>query len=90
MGNTLDTWACPVCNSPLILTEYPSKRGFRLTCKGTDAIPHRLRIYLEGFRKDVSFLPGPNVPPAETPRKNRAKELLARAARLAGEETQAA
>jgi hypothetical protein len=83
MGNTLDSWACPVCNSPLILTEYPSKRGFRLTCKGTDAIPHRLRIYLEGFRKDSSFLPVPSVPPVEASRTSRAKELLARAERLA-------
>jgi len=90
MGNTLDTWACPVCNSPLILTEYPSKRGFRLTCKGTDAIPHRLRIYLEGFRKDVSFLPGPMFPRLRLREKNRAKELLARAARLAAKKTQAA
>jgi hypothetical protein len=77
----LDSWACPVCNSPLILTEYPSKRGFRLTCKGTDSVPHRLRIYLEGFRKDVSFLPGPTVAP-EPKNNSRVKELLERAARL--------
>ena len=88
MGNTLDSWACPLCNSPLILTEYPSKRGFRLTCKGIDAVPHRLRIYLEGFRKDASFLPAPAVMPA--PRNSRVKDLLTRAERLAGEETQAA
>lgn len=79
----LDSWACPVCNSPLILTEYPSKRGWRLTCKGTDAIPHRLRIYLEGFRKDVSFLPVPKVAAAETPRNSRVKDLLSRAERIA-------
>jgi hypothetical protein len=83
MGNSLDSWACPVCNSPVILTEYPSKRGFRLTCKGTDAIPHRLRIYLEGFRKDVSFLPAPKVAGAEPPRNSRVKDLLSRAERIA-------
>jgi hypothetical protein len=78
----LDSWACPVCNSPLILTEYPSKRGFRLTCKGSDGVPHRLRIYLEGFRKDVSFLPAPKVA-AEPPRNSRVKDLLSRAERIA-------
>lgn len=79
----LDSWVCPLCNSELILTEYPSKRGWKLTCKGTDAVPHGLRIYLSGFRKDASFLPGPKVMP-ETPKTNsRAKELLERAARLA-------
>jgi hypothetical protein len=78
----LDSWVCPVCNSQMILTEYPSKRGFRLLCKGTDSIPHRLRIYLEGFRKDVSFLPTSAVAP-ETVRSSRSKELLERAARLA-------
>jgi hypothetical protein len=87
MVKSLDSWVCPLCNSSLILTEYPSKRGFRLTCKGTDAIPHRIRIYAEGFRKDASFLPGPKVSPVEiTPRNSRTKDLLARAARLAGEE----
>jgi hypothetical protein len=80
----LDSWVCPVCNSLLILTEYPSKRGFRLTCKGTDAVPHRLRIYLEGFRKDVSFLPGTVA--AETKKNSRVKELLERAARLSEKE----
>jgi len=83
MGKSLDSWACPLCNSSLILKEYPSKRGFVLVCKGTDAVPHRLRIYLEGFRKDSSFLPVPNVPPVEASRTSRAKELLARAERLA-------
>lgn len=94
METTLGAWCCPLCNSPLILTEYPSKRGWRLTCKGTDAIPHRLRIYLEGFRKDASFLPAPRVTAVElevpVPKTSRAKELLARAAALAGEEKQAA
>ncbi|HET7107807.1 MAG TPA: hypothetical protein VFI38_13435 [Candidatus Acidoferrum sp.] len=89
MENTLATWCCPLCNSPLIQKEYPSKRGFILKCKGTDAVPHELRIYLSGFRKDASFLPAPKVAPVEMPRTSRAKELLARAAALAGE-TQAA
>jgi len=86
----LDSWACPVCQSELILREYPSKRGFVLTCKGTDAIPHSLRIYLSGFRKDVPFLPAPKVAAAETPRNSRVKELLARAERIAGDKEQAA
>jgi hypothetical protein len=81
----LDSWVCPLCNSPLILREYPSKRGFVLTCKGTDSVPHSLRIYLSGFRKDASFLPGPAVAPE--PKKNsRVKELLERAARLSEKE----
>lgn len=57
-------------------------------------MPHRLRIYLEGFRKDASFLPAPRVTAVElevpVSRTSRAKELLARAAALAGEEKQAA
>ena len=77
----LDSWVCPLCNSPLILREYPSKRGFVLTCKGTDAVPHSLRIYLSGFRKDASFLPGPAIAP-EQKKTSRVKELLERAARL--------
>jgi hypothetical protein len=87
MGKQLDSWACPLCNSEMILDVWknPSgtKPGFKLTCKGTDEVPHRLRIFLEGFRKDASFLPGPKVSPAEAPRTSRAKELLARAERLA-------
>jgi hypothetical protein len=67
MENSLSNWACPLCNSLLNLTEYPSKRGWRLTCKGTDAVPHRLRIYLEGMRKDASFLPAPRVTAASRP-----------------------
>ena len=92
METTLDNWRCPLCNSPLILKEYPSKRGFILKCKGTDAVPHELRIYLSGFRKDASFLPAPRVVAVEleVPKPSRAKELLARAAALAGEEKIAA
>jgi hypothetical protein len=94
METTLSSWCCPLCNSPLILKEYPSKRGFILKCKGTDAVPHELRIYLSGFRKDASFLPGPRVTAVElelpVPKTSRAKELLARAAALAGEEKKAA
>jgi hypothetical protein len=78
----LESWVCPLCNSPLILREYPSKRGFVLTCKGTDAVPHSLRMYLSGFRKDASFLPGPTIAP-EQKKTSRAKELLERASRLA-------
>jgi len=91
MGNTLSSWACPVCgNSSLILTEYPSKRGFRLLCKGAEsAEPHYLRIYISDYRKGASFLPvlavQPAAAPAEVPRTSRVKDLLARAARLAAE-----
>jgi len=53
----ISEWTCPVCNQPLILSEYKSQRGFLLVCKGSDGIPHRLRIYLENFRKDAPFLP---------------------------------
>ena len=86
MGNTLSSWACPVCgNSSLILTAYPSKRGFRLLCKGAESTePHYLRIYIQDYRKDASFLPVPKVEPvAESPRNSRVKDLLARASRLA-------
>jgi len=91
MGTTLDSWACPVCgNSSLILTEYPSKRGFRLLCKGAESTePHYLRIYIQDYRKGASFLPvlkaepAAAEAPAEVPRNSRVKDLLARAARLA-------
>jgi len=55
-------------------------------------VPHELRIYLSGFRKDASFLPAPRVVAVEleVPKPSRAKELLARAAALAGEEKIAA
>ena len=55
----ISEWTCPVCNQALILSEYKSQRGFLLVCKGSDGIPHRLRIYLENFRKDAPFLPSP-------------------------------
>jgi hypothetical protein len=92
METTLGNWCCPLCNSPFIVTEYPSKRGYRLTCKGTDEIPHRLRLYLEGYRKDAAFLVTGSAVELEVPapKTSRAKELLARAAALAGEEKQAA
>jgi len=71
-------------------TPYPKGAGFRLDCYGTDAVPHRLRVYLDKFRKDAPFIPAPQVAAVEPPRTSRAKELLARAARLAGEEKIAA
>lgn len=83
----IDTWVCPLCHSELILTPWanPSgkKPGFKLQCYGTDAVPHRMRIFLEGFRVDASFLPAPAVPRAETLQKSRLKELLRRAESLA-------
>jgi len=56
----ISEWVCPICGQELILSEFKSKRGFRQVCKGSDAIPHRLRIYTENFRKDASFLPTSN------------------------------
>ncbi len=57
-GKKLTEWVCPLCGQELNLVEFKSKRGFLLVCKGADLIPHRLRIYLENFSKDASFLPG--------------------------------
>src|SRR5258708_5919149 len=56
----ISEWVCPVCGQELNLSEFKSQRGFLLVCKGSDGIPHRLRIYLENFRKDASFLPAPS------------------------------
>lgn len=53
----LSEWVCPVCSQQLMLEEFKSGRGFLLKCKGSDAIPHLLRIYLQGFRPDAPFLP---------------------------------
>lgn len=77
MGNPLDSWFCPLCGEKLELRPYPKGGGFRLDCFGSAEVPHRLRLYLDKFRKDASFLPQPKV--------GRAKELLARAERLASE-----
>jgi hypothetical protein len=95
LENSLGQLRCFVCGTPLVVTPYPKGGGFRLDCFGTDAEPHRGRFYLDKFRKDASFVPGlvklatvetfpgPQAPPEETPRISRAKELLARAERLA-------
>lgn len=76
----ISEWVCPLCRQELILSEFKSRRegsdlprGFVLTCKGSDTVPHRLRIYLENFSKDASFLPGSNKS-----KKERAKQLLER------------
>lgn len=78
MGTAVNTWACPACNSPLTVTPFKDEKqpGFKLTCKGTDAVPHRLIIYLSGFRMDASFLPPPKIS-GVTP-KSRAAALAAR------------
>jgi len=60
----------------LSLQEYGTGRGFRLSCKGTDEVPHNLRIYLQGFRKDAPFLPAPKI--SGVAPKTRAASLLAR------------
>ncbi len=64
----ISEWVCPVCGQELILEEFESRRGFKLTCKGSDSIPHRLRIYLEN-----SFLPA-----APASKKTRIAEMLQR------------
>ena len=70
----LSEWICPVCSQQLLLTEYKSGRGFLLKCKGSDAIPHELRIYLGGFRPDAPFLPANK----SAEKKAKIKEMLAR------------
>jgi hypothetical protein len=69
----ISEWLCPVCSQELMLSEFPSKRGFLLKCKGSDSIPHRLRIYLENFRKDASFLPA-----SASSKKTRIAQMLER------------
>jgi hypothetical protein len=80
-----DSWICPLCNQPLSLLPYPKGRGFRLDCKGSDAIPHRLRIYLDGFRKNSPFLVAKvaGASPEES-RSSRVKALLSRVRDLTG------
>jgi hypothetical protein len=75
----ISEWVCPLCRQELILSEYKSKRGFLLVCKGADAVPHRLRIYLENFSKDASFLPG-----STSSKKARVQQLLNRVKAGAG------
>ncbi len=69
----ISEWVCPVCGQELNLSEFKSKRGFLLVCKGSDGIPHRLRIYLENFSKDASFLPG-----SSSSKKARIRQMLER------------
>ena len=87
MENSLEALACPVCKKPFtLLSKYPRSLGYRLTCKCEGL---RARLYLDNFAGGVDpFLPKPVA--IDSPRKSRAKELLERAARLAGEEKQAA
>lgn len=83
MGNLLDSWTCQLCGQTLIVSEYPSKRGFKLQCYGTDAVPHKLRTYLDGFRKDAPFLVAPKV--SDVAPRSRAASLLARVREQVGE-----
>ena len=69
----ISEWVCPLCGQELNLVEFKSKRGFLLVCKGADDVPHRLRIYLENFRKDASFLPS-----SPSSKKQRVQQLLER------------
>lgn len=71
----LSEWVCPVCRQKLLLSEFKSKRGVLLQCKGSDSIPHRLRIYLENFRADAPFLPANE----SATRKARLQQMLASA-----------
>jgi hypothetical protein len=75
----ISEWVCPLCKQELILAEFKSKRGFLLVCKGADEVPHRLRIYLENFRKDASFLPS-----SPSSKKERVQQMLARVKAGAG------
>lgn len=76
-------WFCPLCKEKLAVTPYPKGGGFRLDCYGTDAVPHRLRIYLDKFRKDAPFLLGPRVTGEPHPRKSKLAELQERARKAA-------
>ncbi len=69
----ISEWVCPLCGQDLNFSEYKSKRGFLLVCKGSDGIPHRLRIYLENFSKDASFLPA-----SASSKKTRIAQMLER------------
>jgi len=69
----ISEWVCPVCGQELNFSEYRSRRGFLLVCKGSDTVPHRLRIYLENFRKDASFLPA-----SASSKKTRIAQMLER------------
>lgn len=79
-------WFCPLCKEQMSVTPYPNpsgkRPGFRLDCKGTDAVQHRLRIYLDGFRVDAPFLLAPKVA-GTPPRNSKVRELLQRARELA-------
>lgn len=82
-GASLD-WFCPLCKEKLEMRAYPKGKGFVLVCKGTEAVPHRLRIYLDGFRPDAPFLLGPKVEGEAHPvRKSKIAELLERARKVA-------
>lgn len=85
MGAAVNTWVCPACNSALIITPFKSEKvpGWKLVCKGTDAVPHSLIIYLSGFRIDAPFLPQPRV--SSVAPKSRAASLLARVRGHVGE-----
>jgi hypothetical protein len=72
-GRKISEWVCPLCGQELILSEYKSRRGFVLLCKGAENLPHRLRIYLENFRKEASFLPG-----STSSKKERIQQMLNR------------
>jgi len=52
------------------------KPGFSLVCYGSEEVPHKLRMQLEGFREDASFLPPKRV--SGVAPKTRAASLLAR------------
>jgi ssDNA-binding Zn-finger/Zn-ribbon topoisomerase 1 len=75
----ISEWVCPLCRQEMILSEFKSKRGFLLVCKGADNVPHRLRIYLENFSKDASFLPS-----SPSSKKERVQQLLNRVKAGAG------
>lgn len=78
---------CVICKQGMNLTPYPKGRGYKLDCKGTDTEPHRVRVYVDGFRKDSALLkpvPEKVLPVSPEPRGNRASELLSRVRGLVG------
>src|SRR5437899_10250608 len=51
------SWTCLACGEPLRPTPYPSGRGFKAVCMGTDSNPHRFQMYVSKLRRqDVLLL----------------------------------
>lgn len=59
MGTNAPVWGCPICGQVLAVTPYANPKGkrpgFRLDCYGTDESPHRLIVYLHGYKDGAAF-----------------------------------